>query len=147
MEIWRGRVLWRGYVHSHTHPHTQLKMSGIPHTHTHTQSMRDSRQNGDGFGQYPRKRVYLPSLLVIQFLFRFTPPYLFSFFSLSPKNLFTFPHYTRRSPPLFILFYFILFYLFIFLSSTFSLTSHSLTGPTHHSFPNLTLTCTHLPQH
>jgi len=22
----------------------------------------DSRQNGDGFGQYPRERVYLPSL-------------------------------------------------------------------------------------
>jgi len=39
MEIWRGRVLWRVYVHPHTHPHTQLKKSGIPHTHTHTQSM------------------------------------------------------------------------------------------------------------
>jgi len=25
MEIWRGRVLWRGYVH----PHTQLKKSGF----------------------------------------------------------------------------------------------------------------------
>jgi len=34
MEIWRGRVLWRGYVH----PHTQLKKLGI--LHTHTQSMR-----------------------------------------------------------------------------------------------------------
>ena len=40
MEIWRGRVLWRGYVHPPTHPHTQLKKSGIPHTHTHTQSMQ-----------------------------------------------------------------------------------------------------------
>ena len=38
MEIWRERVLWRVYVHPHTHPHTQLKKSGIPHTHT--QSMR-----------------------------------------------------------------------------------------------------------
>jgi len=38
MEIWRGRVLWWGYVHPHTHPHTQLKKSGI--LHTHTQSMR-----------------------------------------------------------------------------------------------------------
>jgi len=38
MEIWRGRVLWRGYIHPHPHPHTQLKKSGIPHT----QSMRDS---------------------------------------------------------------------------------------------------------
>jgi len=37
-EIWWGRVLWRGYVHPHNHPHTQLKKSGIPHTHT--QSMR-----------------------------------------------------------------------------------------------------------
>ena len=36
MKIWRGRVLWQGYIH----PHTQLKKSGIPHTHTHTQSMR-----------------------------------------------------------------------------------------------------------
>jgi len=32
MEIWRGRVLWRVYVHPHTHPHTQLKKSEIPHT-------------------------------------------------------------------------------------------------------------------
>jgi len=40
IEIWRGRVLWRGYIHPHPHPHTQLKKSGIPHTHTHTQSMR-----------------------------------------------------------------------------------------------------------
>jgi len=54
MEIWRGRVLWRGYVH----PHTQLKKSGIPHTHTHTQSMRgfpvkpgtgSGNTYGDGF--------------------------------------------------------------------------------------------------
>ena len=58
MEIWRGRVLWRGYVHPHTHPHTQLKKSGIPHTHTHTQSMRgfpvktgtgSGNTHGDGF--------------------------------------------------------------------------------------------------
>jgi len=30
MEIWRGRVLWRGYIHPlpHPHPHTQLKKSG-----------------------------------------------------------------------------------------------------------------------
>jgi len=40
MEIWRGQVLWRGYIHPHTHPHTQLKKSRIPHTQTHTQSMR-----------------------------------------------------------------------------------------------------------
>jgi len=39
-EIWRGQVLWQGYVHPHNHPHTQLKKSGIPHTHTHTKSMR-----------------------------------------------------------------------------------------------------------
>jgi len=38
MKIWRGRVLWRGYIHPYPHPHTQLKKSGIPHTHT--QSMR-----------------------------------------------------------------------------------------------------------
>jgi len=38
MEIWQGRVLWREYVHPHTHPHTQLKKLEIPHTHT--QSMR-----------------------------------------------------------------------------------------------------------
>jgi len=28
MEIWRGQVLWRGYVHPH--PHTQLKSRGFP---------------------------------------------------------------------------------------------------------------------
>ena len=58
MEIWRGRVLWRVYVHPHTHPHTQLKKSGIPHTHIHTQSMRgfpiktgtgSGNTHGDGF--------------------------------------------------------------------------------------------------
>jgi len=52
MEIWRGHVLWRVYVH----PHTQLKKSGIPHTHT--QSMRgfpvktgtgSGNTHGDGF--------------------------------------------------------------------------------------------------
>ena len=36
-KIWQGQVLWRGYVHPHTYPHTQLKKSGI--LHTHTQSM------------------------------------------------------------------------------------------------------------
>jgi len=48
----------------YTHPHTQLKKSGILHTHTHTQSMRGFpvRQNGDEFEQYPREQVYLPSL-------------------------------------------------------------------------------------
>ena len=50
--------IWRGYVHPHTHPHTQLKKLGIPHTHTHTQSMRgfpvktgtgSGNTHGDGF--------------------------------------------------------------------------------------------------
>jgi len=40
MKIWRERILWRGYVHPHTHPHIQLKKSEIPHIHTHTQAMR-----------------------------------------------------------------------------------------------------------
>ena len=35
-DIWRRRVLWRGYVH----PHIQLKKSRIPHPRIHTQSMR-----------------------------------------------------------------------------------------------------------
>jgi len=57
-EIWRGRVLWRGYIHPHNHPHTQLKKSGIPHTHTLTQSMQgffvktgtgSDNTHGDGF--------------------------------------------------------------------------------------------------
>jgi len=56
MEIWRGRVLWRGYIHPHPHPHTQSKKSGIPYTHT--QSMRgfpvktgtgSGNTHGDGF--------------------------------------------------------------------------------------------------
>jgi len=29
MRIWRGRVLWRGFIHLHPHSHTQLKKSGI----------------------------------------------------------------------------------------------------------------------
>jgi len=39
-EIWRGRILWRGYVYPHNYLRTQLKKSGIPRTHTHTQLMR-----------------------------------------------------------------------------------------------------------
>ena len=35
-----GTGIMAGICTSHTHPHTQLKKSGIPHTHTHTQSMR-----------------------------------------------------------------------------------------------------------
>jgi len=43
-------------------PHTQSKKSEISHIYIHTQSMRDSRQNGNEFEQYPRKLVYLSSL-------------------------------------------------------------------------------------
>jgi len=51
-EIWRGRILWRGYAHPHNHPHTQLKKLGISHTH----SIRGSPvKKGDGFGQYSRE--------------------------------------------------------------------------------------------
>ena len=51
-----------GYVHSHTHPHTQLKKSGISYPYPYPVNAGIPRQNGDGFGQYPRERVCLPSL-------------------------------------------------------------------------------------
>jgi len=66
MRIWRGRVLWRGYIHPHPHPHTQLKKSGIP------------RQNGNGFGQYPRGQVCLPSLITIVIIEHKTENYSFA---------------------------------------------------------------------
>ena len=60
--IWRGRVLWWGYVHPHTHPHTQLKKSGIPHTHT--QSMRKFPSKRGRIQTIPTARIYLSSLIV-----------------------------------------------------------------------------------
>ena len=77
MEIWRGHVLWRGYIHPHPHPHTQLKKSGIPHTHTHTHTPVNAgipRQNGDKFEQYPRRRVYLPSLMMMMEIYFLIQP-------------------------------------------------------------------------
>jgi len=58
MEIWRGQVLWRGYIHPH--PHTQK--SGIPHTHTHTQSMRRFPSKRRQVRTILTERVYLSSL-------------------------------------------------------------------------------------
>jgi len=37
-----GTGIMVGICTSHTHPHTQLKKSGIPHTHTHTSQCGDS---------------------------------------------------------------------------------------------------------
>jgi len=54
------------FATAHTHPHTQLKKSGIfhTHTHTHTQSMQRFPVKAEiEFGQYPQGQVYLPSLL------------------------------------------------------------------------------------
>jgi len=55
--------IWRGYVHPHNYPHTQLKKSGIPRTHTHTQSMRGFPvKTGTNSGNTHGGRIYLPSL-------------------------------------------------------------------------------------
>jgi len=71
MEIWRGRVLWRGYVHPYTHPHTQSKKSGI--FHTHIQSMRGFPSKWGRVRAKPTRWVYLPSLLNSLFLFNLVP--------------------------------------------------------------------------
>jgi len=68
MEIWRGRVLFRGYVHPHTHPHPPYpteKVGDSPYPYPYPVNAGISRQNGDEFGQYPRGRVYLPSLVEV----------------------------------------------------------------------------------
>ena len=60
MEIWRGRVLWRGYVHPHTHPPypTEKVSRGFPIP------IPIPSQCGDS----PSKRggVYLSSLLIVK---------------------------------------------------------------------------------
>jgi len=44
-----GTSIMAGICNPHTHPHTQLKNSGIPHTHT--QSMREFYfKTGTGLG-------------------------------------------------------------------------------------------------
>jgi len=68
MKIWRGRVLWRGYVHPHNHPHTQLKkVKDSPYPYSYIINAGILRQNGDGFGQYPQIQIYLSSLFVTLF--------------------------------------------------------------------------------
>ena len=40
------------------------KVGDSPYPYTYSVNAGISRQNGDEFGQYPRERVYLPSLCV-----------------------------------------------------------------------------------
>ena len=43
------------------------KIGDSPYPYPYPINAGISRQNGDGFGQYPRGRVYLPSLLISTF--------------------------------------------------------------------------------
>jgi len=71
MEIWRGQVLWQDIdipisipisipnwkIEDSLYPYPYPVNAGIPH------------QNRDEFGQYPRKRVYLPYLIALYWTF------------------------------------------------------------------------------
>jgi len=61
-EIWRGRVLWRGYVHPHNHPHTQLKKSRFPLPIPSQCGDFPSKQGR--VRAIPTGRVYLSSLVI-----------------------------------------------------------------------------------
>jgi len=45
-----------------TSPYPTEKVGDSPYPYPYPVNAGIPRQNGDGFGQYPRKRVYLPSL-------------------------------------------------------------------------------------
>jgi len=47
-----------------TSPYPTEKVGDSPYPYPYPVNAGIPRQNGDGFGQYPRGRVYLPSLLV-----------------------------------------------------------------------------------
>jgi len=44
------------------YPYPIEKIGDSPHPYPYPVNARIPRQNGDGFGQYPRRWVYLPSL-------------------------------------------------------------------------------------
>jgi len=62
MKIWRGRVLWRGYIHPIPIPYPNEKIGDSPYPYPYPVNAGIPHQNWDRFGQYPRERVYLPSL-------------------------------------------------------------------------------------
>jgi len=75
MEIWRGRVLWRVYIHPHPHPHPHIQLKKLGISHTHTQSIREfpvktetdsDNTHGDGFiwHLYLRKTIFLKKRIV-----------------------------------------------------------------------------------
>jgi len=47
-----------------TSPYPIEKVGDSPYPYPYPVNAGIPRQNGDGFGQYPRGRVYLPSLVV-----------------------------------------------------------------------------------
>jgi len=68
-EICWGHALWQRYVHSYTHPHTQLKKSEIfLYPYPYPVNPKIFRQNGNIFKQYPHKRVYLSSPININLI-------------------------------------------------------------------------------
>jgi len=82
MEIWQRQILWWGYVHPHNHPIPNWKSRGFPNTYPYPYPVNTgiSRQNGDGFGQYPQRRIYLPSLTVTHFYYILNTDSLLIFF-------------------------------------------------------------------
>jgi len=45
-----------------TSPYPTEKVGDSPYPYSYPVNAGISRQNGDGFGQYPWRRIYLPSL-------------------------------------------------------------------------------------
>jgi len=68
-----------------TSPYPTEKVGDSPYPYPYPVNAGIPHQNGDGFGQYPRGRVYLPSLSVTVCNVLF----IFSFFWTYKKKLFT----------------------------------------------------------
>jgi len=52
-------------------PYPTEKVGDSPYPYPYPVNAGISRQNGDGFGQYPRGRVYLPSLVAVEVYYLF----------------------------------------------------------------------------
>ena len=61
------------YPSTYPSPYPIKKVGDSPHPYPYPVNAGIPRQNGDGFGQYPRGRVYLSSLLIPYPLDKYLP--------------------------------------------------------------------------
>ena len=59
-------IMVRIYLSPSTYPYPIEKIGDSPYPYPYSVNAEILRQNGDEFGQYTRRRVYLPSLKTTQ---------------------------------------------------------------------------------